>query len=922
MEVRLEDIQEMLSNLMGSYIVYLVDEKYQMTPIMVTKGISEMLGYTQEEFDVYLKEMPQSSFWGFDPAVVEKYLKEHMENGRYTSHTSQMVHKTQGYVWVHSRGKLLGEMNGQKVLLSELIMVEDAVKAVGLLAEQSDRVIYVLDAKNFKLLYVNEKYLEWAKTTRKDALAHCCYDVCIHSEKTGCPCKNCAAMKAYAEGGSTEVVEEDGSVYYHITTQKVSWGGHDAFFVAVLDISEQRLAEKERLQQYYQHINTSVAAIANSYLIISANLTQNRTQVMHTLKGRPPIPMGDDYDGMVEWLCSRITRSDSRAHVRKTLNRQKLLTKFGEGYLTTSVETIYSRAKDDDTFLKITVYMRQNPISKEVEATVQFEDISASYAKNMLSEYMFQNAYDSVAILDMKYSAFALLANDRGDCGDIMDNVPYGPFIKAAAEERVLEEEREQFLKNSSIENIRAKLLLQDEYTFLAHSKDKDENITYRRFRYAYLNKYREIVIATIEDVTSDFEIDELTGLYKYKGFCIRATEKIRNSDKSYAILYFNIKGFKAVNELFGNEAGDKVLQEFTRYLSQSALKAELLGRIAVTDHFLCLVEEPNVIFNEIRNICHIHMILDERKISIHGRCGIYMIQDKNMSVSRMCDQAKLAKQHIQDEYAKPYAVFDEKMKEAYLSKTNAVAVVNHALENNEFCVYYQPIYDAKTGKSVSAEALVRWIKPGVGMVSPGLFVPALEENGYISLVDRFVARKVREFQEKRIQEKGTVVPVSVNLSWIDFYDESTMNSVMDDIGAMGEYLHMLRYEVTETSWAAMNSKSSSTLRIMREKGVKILLDDFGSGFSSFSTIRDYDFDILKIDMGFVQKLGVDKKAEGIICAIIEMAHHIQASVVAEGVETEIQRRFLADNGCDYLQGYYFSKPIPEMEFIELLDSI
>ena len=922
MEVKLEDIQQRLSSLMGSYIVYLVDEKYQLTPIMVTKGISEMLGYAEEEFEAYLKDMPQSSFWGFDPAVVKMYLKEHLENGRYSSHTSQMVHKTQGYVWVHSRAKVLGEMNGQTVMLSELIQVEDAAKAVGLLTEQSDRIIYVFDADTYKLLYVNEKYLEWAKTTRKDALAHCCYEACIHSENIGRPCENCAPLQTYLEGGSKEVVSGEGQIYYHITTQKIQWGGHEAYFVALLDISEQRLAEKERLKQYYQHIDTSVAAISSSYLIFCANLTQNHVQLVHNTKGLPPVPMENDYDGMVDWLCSRISREDSRENVRNTINRPQLLKQFGEGYLTFSVETIYSRAKEDDTYLRITVYMRQNPITKEVEATIQFEDVSAVYARDLLATYMIQHAYDSVGIIDMKYSAFALLTNDRGEQGDIMENVPYDPFIKEVTEQRVLEEEKELFLKNSSIDTIRSKLAKEDEYSFLVHSKDQNGNITLGRFGYAYLNKYRETVIATVEDVTRDFEIDELTGLFKYKGFCIRAAEIIRkNTDKNYAILYFNIKGFKAVNELFGNEAGDKVLQEFTRHLSNSLLKAVLIGRIAVTDHFLCLVEEKNVIFNEIKNICHIHMILNERKISIHGRCGIYMIQDKSMSVDRMCDQAKLAKQHIRDEYAKPYAVFDEKMKEAYLSKTNAVSVVNHALENGEFCVYYQPIYDAKTGKLASAEALVRWMKPGVGMVSPGLFVPALEENGYISLVDRFMARSVRKFQQERMRKGAPTVPVSVNLSWIDFYDEITMNSVMEDISAMNDDLEMLRYEVTETSWAAMNSKSSGTLRNMREKGVKILLDDFGSGFSSFSTIRDYDFDILKIDMGFVQKLGMDQKVDGIICAIIEMAHHIHAGVVAEGVETEIQRRFLAENGCDYLQGYYFSKPIPEQEFVELLDN-
>ena len=187
-------------------------------------------------------------------------------------------------------------------------------------------------------------------------------------------------------------------------------------------------------------------------------------------------------------------------------------------------------AKEDDTYLRITVYMRQNPITKEVEATIQFEDVSSVYARDLLATYMIQHAYDSVGIIDMKYSAFALLINDRGEQGDIMENVPYDPFIKEVTEQRVLEEEKELFLKNSSIDTIRSKLAKEDEYSFLVHSKDQNGNITLGRFGYAYLNKYRETVIATVEDVTRDFEIDELTGLFKYKGFCIRAAEIIRKN--------------------------------------------------------------------------------------------------------------------------------------------------------------------------------------------------------------------------------------------------------------------------------------------------------------------------------------------------------------------------------------------------------
>lgn len=920
-KMTIEEIQNTLTQVMGNYVVFRVEDGDRLCPILITDGIPEMFGYTKDEFDSMLEEKSLEEIWGIDDIAKHKSVERLRQEDAGLVYTTQLEHKKLGYVWFYTRTKLIGEMDGKLVGIVELINVDEAAKDVGKIANQSSRIIYVIDAENYKLLYANDKYLEHANVSREDALAHYCYDVHGQGAKTGEPCENCFARKAYEAGGVLEQTNANGDKIYHIDVKKMNWGGHEAYAVFMLDITESKLAEQKRLEAYNQRISTSLAALSNSYLIYDLNLTKNTVQAIHMPDGPMHVPQKGYYDGMHAWLAGRITYEESKQHFQEHFRREKLLESFYEGHMSVSMNTVYSRANEDDTYLRITVYMRQNPISKEVEGTLQFEDISSEYARSLLAEYMINNAFDSVAILDLKYEKMAILKRNAGADQNLADSVPYGALMHEAILKQVLEEDQESSRKNSSIANIREKLLEQNYYSFTAHTISEDGTVKLERFAYAYLNKYRQTVVATIEDVTDDFEIDDLTGLYNYTGFVIRAGELIKkNTNKNYAILYFNIKGFKAVNELFGNEAGDKVLCEMTSYLKKSSLKAELIGRIAVTDHFICLAEEKNVQFSEIKNLCHIHMMIDDKKVSIRGRCGIYMVADRNMGVDRMCDQAKIAKQNVQDEFVKPYAVFDEKMKEAYLTKTNAVTVVNQALENGEFCVYYQPIFDAKTGRLASAEALVRWVRPGIGVVSPGLFVPALEENGYISLVDRFVARTVRQFQEDRMVNKQYSVPISVNLSWIDFYDENMMNSVMDDIAKLENRKGLLRYEVTETSWAAMNSKSSVALRKMREKGVKILLDDFGSGFSSFSTIRDYDFDILKIDMGFVQKLGADEKVDGIICAIIDMAHRIHATVVAEGVETEEQRKFLADNGCDYLQGYFFSKPIPEADFLELLD--
>lgn len=920
-KVTMEEIQETLAKVMGNYVVYQSINENDVIPILITDGVPEMLGYTKEELNTLFQNKALAEIWGMDYTQVGEHIGKLKMGEKEVSFTTQLRHKTMGYTWVHIRTKLLGLMDEKMVGVAELISVDDAAGIVGKLTDQSSRMVYVLDAESFKILYANDKYLEWTKLSRGEVLAQHCHKICPHSEKNGKVCSNCIVLRAYQNGGVLETTEQDGEQVFNIGVKKLDWGGHEAYAVSALDVTERKLDERRRLDAYNRRINTSLATIASSYLIYEANLTQNTVQVLHMPEGPAHFPKKGYYDGMIGWILGRISLEENRKTFGEKFKRETLLDDFYAGHMSVSTETIYTRAQEDDTLLRVTAYLRQNPVTKDVEATLQFEDISSEYARKLLAEYMIGHAFDSVAIIDLKYDRIAILNRNEISEQDLSDSHPYGAHMHASVDVKILKEDRELFRKNSSIANIRNNLKNQDYYSFTAHTIEKDGTVKLERFGYAYLNAYRQTVVATIEDVTEDFEIDHLTGLYNYKGFCIRASEMIKNNpDKNFAILYFNIKGFKAVNELFGNEVGDKVLQEMTGYLKKSSIKAQLIGRIAVTDHFICLAEEKNVEFSEIKNLCHMHMVIDDRKISIRGRCGIYMVTDRDMGVDRMCDQAKIAKQNVQDEFVKPYAVFDEKIKEAYLTRTSAVTIVNQALENSEFCVYYQPIFDAKTGELASAEALVRWNRPGVGVVSPGLFVPALEENGYISLVDRFVAKTVRTFQQRRMEQNRYSVPISINLSWIDFYDENMMNSVMEDIAVLDGHGGMLRYEVTETSWAAMNNRSSVALKEMRDKGVKILLDDFGSGFSSFSTIRDYDFDILKIDMGFVQKLGTDKKVDGIICAIINMAHHIHATVVAEGVETEAQRKFLAENGCDYLQGYYFSKPIPEEEFLAMLD--
>ncbi|MFR7717675.1 MAG: EAL domain-containing protein [Lachnospiraceae bacterium] len=220
-----------------------------------------------------------------------------------------------------------------------------------------------------------------------------------------------------------------------------------------------------------------------------------------------------------------------------------------------------------------------------------------------------------------------------------------------------------------------------------------------------------------------------------------------------------------------------------------------------------------------------------------------------------------------------------------------------------------------------SAEALIRWNHPEKGMISPGIFIPALEESGQISELSFYVVEQVKELIRARLLHRKQTVPVSINLSWMDFYDETMINGIIEQLQTGEIPRGMIRFEVTETSYAALEENRLGVLNAIRKEGAKILLDDFGSGYSSFGMLRDYNFDILKIDMSFVRKIETNTKTRSILRFLIDMAHEMGVSLVAEGAETQAQTAFLRENGCDYIQGYYYSKPVPETKFCSLLDN-
>ncbi len=568
--------------------------------------------------------------------------------------------------------------------------------------------------------------------------------------------------------------------------------------------------------------------------------------------------------------------------------------------------------------MKKDIYERKRKIEEWIG-----QDANTAMLHEQLIVSILERAYDYLALINIDNKTLYVDFDDVRLTPDLTgQEINYDYARRSLAEAYIIPEERRDFMQNSSLKHIIKQLQFQKEYFFTRRVYGEDGGISTSMFRYFYLDENKDRIVATLEDRTDFLDHDPLTGELNRAGF-IKEVSRILKSGEygtDLAILSINIRGFKAVNEIFGSDGGDLMLRRIPLIIRNSEIKPILIAR-ETADHFFVLVHKDNVDHEYIRSQLNQRFELHNKSLDISSVCGVYYIQNPDpKSVARFCEAASMALMYIEDEFVSPVIVFNEEMRNHYQNRTDITRHLTRAIENNEIVVYYQPVYDVKTRTIASAEALARWKRESGEMVSPGLFIPALEDSGRISELDLHVERRVLRFLEDRHAKGDHIVPVSMNLSKMDFYDNNMLSEVMNDVNLTPLPVDFTRFEMTETAYANISTDNHSILNHMRSYGVMLYLDDFGSGYSSFSAIRDYDFDVIKIDMGFVQHIGESERSDNVIRTIISLAHTLGSKVVAEGAETAEQVKFLEENHCDYIQGYYFSRPLPEEEFAKLLD--
>ncbi len=447
--------------------------------------------------------------------------------------------------------------------------------------------------------------------------------------------------------------------------------------------------------------------------------------------------------------------------------------------------------------------------------------------------------------------------------------------------------------------------------------KPYDKRVLMSRLR----NAIARSEVAALKKIDYLSKFCPLTGIYNKTEFFKVTSQMIHNEpDHKYVLIRLDINRFSMINSFYGMETGDQLLCYLAKQLKHCAGFHELTtyGHIEADVFAFCVTYDSWEDILEMLRIVVDDMAAYPLEFALEPTFGICFVEDLDTPIFQMLDDANTAAKSVKGNVLVNYAVFKKEMQQSRLEEQRISNMMYDALEHEEFCVYMQPKYDIHHHHVSGAEALVRWNRPGEGLISPGRFIPVFEKNGFIVKLDYYMWEHVCQLLQRWSLEGKHPNPVSVNISRISMFDPHIVDKITGLVETYQIPPRLLNLEITESAYMADPQLMKEVIMELHQKGFTILMDDFGSGYSSLNTLKEIDMDILKIDMNFLPKgERMNVKCEKILTSVTRMAGWLGMSVVVEGVETREQLDFLESIGCRYIQGYYFARPMPAKEYEE-----
>lgn len=409
---------------------------------------------------------------------------------------------------------------------------------------------------------------------------------------------------------------------------------------------------------------------------------------------------------------------------------------------------------------------------------------------------------------------------------------------------------------------------------------------------------------------------DSLTKAYNRYGFYKNAQKLIKeHTDTEYCLILSDIKSFKLINEIYGENIADKILIDEVNIIRQKMKGNSVLGRLN-GDIIAMVIPKEYLSEKEFSDM--IKLLSDRysnKNFRLHIYLGVYYIKDVNETIRQMVDKVSLVIMKSKGNMSNYILYYDENSYRNDIFKQQLIGEFETELNENQFCMYLQPQTD-KDGNMLGAEALIRWNHPNMGLIMPGAFIECFEDAGLIYRLDNYIWEEAAK-QLKIWKDSGYNYYISVNISAKDFYHIDVYQTFKNLVSKYGIDTDKLHIEITETALSEDKQAAHKTIERLHDEGFIIEIDDFGSGYSSFNFLKDVCADVIKIDRVFLKKSSHEERGEQILRSIISLSHDIGMDVITEGVENVDQLSMLAKMNCDWFQGYYFSKPITVGDFEE-----
>lgn len=413
---------------------------------------------------------------------------------------------------------------------------------------------------------------------------------------------------------------------------------------------------------------------------------------------------------------------------------------------------------------------------------------------------------------------------------------------------------------------------------------------------------------------------DILTGLYTQQAFYHQARKTLNNNPNvRYDLLMSDIENFKRINQMYGEETGDKLLKHTGEFLKQAQSPDVIIGRYG-DDRFVCLMKHNEEYSNDESLITLLANVSKNGPVpDVTTKFGIYDDVPHDQPISILCDCAYTSLKTIKHQYGRIVAKYDAIIQSEQLRTQQLEDDMKIAIEDNQFKVFYQPKHEVSTGKLIGAEALLRWNHPVLGSISPDEFIPLFERSGYICSADKYVwnntCANLKKWRDKGLNN----VPISVNLSKRDFENSNLPSDYFETASKIGISSDLLSVEVTESLFSDHEEEMCSALEQFHSNGFLVALDDFGTGYSSLNLLGCLPIDIIKFDMSFMRTIYNERRVK-VFSLCVQMAKSLGMYTIAEGVETDAQLNILRSTNCDAVQGFYYSRPLSETDFEKYLE--